>query len=166
MCLRELSFTALQQGDIYDLLRVSFPCADQSSHYKNNSLFVRFSLACCVCLDKITFLSLLSYALHYLPLGIISRCRRFLLYSTRSGTMRVRLHWVNIFFLCNCRFSIDWPCAGTRTFFIYHKSSTHVVSCCTSAIVVVVVLSHIPRIGCQPEKPTLHGGQSRSLVIC
>ena len=29
-------------------------------------------------------------------------------------------------------------------------------------IVVVVVVSHIQRIGCQPEKITLHGGQSRS----
>ena len=29
-------------------------------------------------------------------------------------------------------------------------------------VVVVVVVSHIQRIGCQPEKPTLHGGQSRS----
>ena len=29
--------------------------------------------------------------------------------------------------------------------------------CC----VVVVVVSHIQRIGCQPEKTTLHGGQSR-----
>ena len=27
---------------------------------------------------------------------------------------------------------------------------------------VVVVVSHIQRIGCQPEKTTLHGGQSRS----
>ena len=26
----------------------------------------------------------------------------------------------------------------------------------------VVVVSHIQRIGCQPEKTTLHGGQSRS----
>ena len=55
MCLRELSFTALQQGDIYDLLRVSFPCADQSSHYQTSpplfctlhlspSLFLTFSV--------------------------------------------------------------------------------------------------------------------------
>ena len=29
-------------------------------------------------------------------------------------------------------------------------------------VVVVVVVSHIQRIGCQPEKLTLHGGQSRS----
>ena len=28
--------------------------------------------------------------------------------------------------------------------------------------VVAVVVSHIQRIGCQPEKTTLHGGQSRS----
>ena len=28
-----------------------------------------------------------------------------------------------------------------------------------SYVVVVVVLSHIQRIGCQPEKPALHGGQ-------
>ena len=28
--------------------------------------------------------------------------------------------------------------------------------------VVVVVVSHIQRIGCQPEKTTLHGGQSHS----
>ena len=26
----------------------------------------------------------------------------------------------------------------------------------------VIVVSHIQRIGCQPEKNTLHGGQSRS----
>ena len=31
-----------------------------------------------------------------------------------------------------------------------------------SCRVVVVVVSHIQRIGCQPEKTTLHGGQSRS----
>ena len=30
------------------------------------------------------------------------------------------------------------------------------------AVVVVVVISHIQRIGRQPEKTTLHGGQSRS----
>ena len=29
-------------------------------------------------------------------------------------------------------------------------------------LVVVVVVSHIQRIGCQPEKTTLHGGQSCS----
>ena len=29
-------------------------------------------------------------------------------------------------------------------------------------VVVVVVVSHIQRIGCQPEKTTIHGGQSRS----
>ena len=29
-------------------------------------------------------------------------------------------------------------------------------------VVVVVVVSHIQRIGCQPEKNTLYGGQSRS----
>ena len=28
--------------------------------------------------------------------------------------------------------------------------------------VVVVVVSHIQRIGCQPERATLHGGQFRS----
>ena len=32
----------------------------------------------------------------------------------------------------------------------------------SSYIVVVVVVSHIQRISCQPEKTTLHGGQSRS----
>ena len=31
-----------------------------------------------------------------------------------------------------------------------------------NVVVVVVVVSHIQRIGCQPEKTTLHGGQSRS----
>ena len=31
-----------------------------------------------------------------------------------------------------------------------------------SLVVVVVVVSHIQRIDCQPEKNTLHGGQSRS----
>ena len=31
-----------------------------------------------------------------------------------------------------------------------------------SVVVVVVVVSHIQRIGYQPEKTTLHGGQSRS----
>ena len=29
----------------------------------------------------------------------------------------------------------------------------------------IVVVSHIQHIGCQPEKPTLHGGQSIPLVI-
>ena len=29
-------------------------------------------------------------------------------------------------------------------------------------VVAVVVVSHIQRIGCQPEKTTLHGGQSSS----
>ena len=32
----------------------------------------------------------------------------------------------------------------------------------STVVVVVVVVSHIQRIGCQPEKTTLHGGQSRS----
>ena len=32
----------------------------------------------------------------------------------------------------------------------------------SSTVVDVVVVSHIQRIGCQPEKTTLHGGQSRS----
>ena len=32
----------------------------------------------------------------------------------------------------------------------------------TVVVVVVVVVSHIQRIGCQPKKTTLHGGQSRS----
>ena len=32
----------------------------------------------------------------------------------------------------------------------------------SSTVVVVFVVSHIQRIGCQPEKTTLHGGQSRS----
>ena len=36
------------------------------------------------------------------------------------------------------------------TFFVVHQ------------FVVAVVVSHIQRIGCQPEKTTLHGGQSRS----
>ena len=31
-----------------------------------------------------------------------------------------------------------------------------------AVVVVVVVVSHIQRIGCHPEKTTLHGGQSRS----
>ena len=34
--------------------------------------------------------------------------------------------------------------------------------CRQVVVVVVVVVSHIQRIGCQPEKTTLHGGQSRS----
>ena len=34
--------------------------------------------------------------------------------------------------------------------------------CTYVVVVVVVVVSHIQRIGCQPEKTTLHGGQSRS----
>ena len=33
---------------------------------------------------------------------------------------------------------------------------------CQMVLVVVVVVSHIQRIGCQPEKTSLHGGQSRS----
>ena len=37
------------------------------------------------------------------------------------------------------------------TFFVVHQF-----------VVAVVVVSHIQRIGCQPEKTTLHGGQSRS----
>ena len=32
-------------------------------------------------------------------------------------------------------------------------------------VVVVVVVSHIQRIGCQSEKTTLHGGQSRSWSV-
>ena len=32
---------------------------------------------------------------------------------------------------------------------------------CIDVVLVVVVVSHIQRIGCQPEKATLHGGQSR-----
>ena len=34
--------------------------------------------------------------------------------------------------------------------------------CMVITYVVFVVVSHIQRIGCQPEKTTLHGGQSRS----
>ena len=37
------------------------------------------------------------------------------------------------------------------TFFVIHQF-----------VVAVAVVSHIQRIGCQPEKTTLHGGQSRS----
>ena len=37
------------------------------------------------------------------------------------------------------------------TFFVVHQF-----------VVAVVVVSHIQRIGCQLEKTTLHGGQSRS----
>ena len=37
----------------------------------------------------------------------------------------------------------------------------HEVEFCV-VVVVVVFVSHIQRIGCQPEKTTLHGGQSRS----
>ena len=37
-----------------------------------------------------------------------------------------------------------------------------VLSILYNRVVVVVVVSHIQRIGCQPEKTTLHGGQSRS----
>ena len=38
----------------------------------------------------------------------------------------------------------------------------HILSRGVPVVVVVVVVSHIQRIGCQPEKTTLHGGQSRS----
>ena len=40
------------------------------------------------------------------------------------------------------------------------RDTPDVRSCCCCFVVVVV--SHIQRIGCQPEKTTLHGGQSRS----
>ena len=45
-----------------------------------------------------------------------------------------------------------------------HFSCMYVYVCMviTYSRVVVVVVSHIQRIGCQPEKTTLHGGQSRS----
>ena len=43
---------------------------------------------------------------------------------------------------------------------LYQVYSTLCWKTCT--VVVVVVVSHIQRIGCQPEKTTLHGGQSRS----
>ena len=39
---------------------------------------------------------------------------------------------------------------------VYRRVSTQ------HTVVVVVVVSHIQRIGRQPEKTTLHGGQSRS----
>ena len=41
-------------------------------------------------------------------------------------------------------------------------SSTTLTAVVVVIVVVVVVVSHIQRIGCQPEKTTLHGGQSRS----
>ena len=44
---------------------------------------------------------------------------------------------------------------------IKHEYLKH-VGIPVSTVVVVVVVSHIQRIGCQPEKTTLHGGQSRS----
>ena len=31
---------------------------------------------------------------------------------------------------------------------------------------VVAVVSHIQRVGCQPQKTASHGDQSRSLVVC
>ena len=39
----------------------------------------------------------------------------------------------------------------------------YIILCTTAAIiaVVVIVVSHIERIGCQPQKTTSHGGQSR-----
>ena len=40
---------------------------------------------------------------------------------------------------------------------LYSSCALLAVCCCF-----VVVVSHIQRIGCQPEKTTLHGGQSRS----
>ena len=53
-----------------------------------------------------------------------------------------------------------------------HLIPYHLLYCCSDVYYclymhhtleyVVVVVSHIQRIGCQPEKTTLHGGQSRS----
>ena len=55
-------------------------------------------------------------------------------------------------------FSIVYLCAAVRhlDLVVYGPASV----CCP--LVVVVVVSHIQHIGCQPEKTTLHGGQSRS----
>ena len=44
----------------------------------------------------------------------------------------------------------------------WNKIQGYHATVCSSVVVVVVVVSHIQRIGCQPEKTTLHGGQSRS----
>ena len=45
---------------------------------------------------------------------------------------------------------------------LYYSLNRDDADCVGRLIVVVVVVSHIQRIGCQPEKTTLHGGQSRS----
>ena len=45
------------------------------------------------------------------------------------------------------------------------RLSIGIVVVVAAVVVVVVVVSHIQRIGCQPEKTTLHGGQSRSWSV-
>ena len=54
---------------------------------------------------------------------------------------------------------------GNLTRLIYtllHVMTIHTYIHTCVPVVVVVVVSHFQRIGCQPEKTTLHGGQSRS----
>ena len=44
----------------------------------------------------------------------------------------------------------------------WEENTTHTLLSLWHVVVVVVVVSHIQRIGCQPKKTTLRGGQSRS----
>ena len=55
-------------------------------------------------------------------------------------------------------------CASlSHTHYWYEVGILKVPACI--CVVVVVVVSHIQRIGCQPEKTTLHGGQSLSWSV-
>ena len=59
----------------------------------------------------------------------------------------------------NSSFSTCWAIFIFIFIFFVRKNLSYRDS---KPVVVVVVVSHIQRIGCQPEKTTLHGGQSRS----
>ena len=53
-------------------------------------------------------------------------------------------------------------CNWKREIHLHFTTYLYGLSPTCTVVVVFVVVSHIQRIGCQPEKTTLHGGQSRS----
>ena len=87
-------------------------------------------------------------------------CSFFLLSITHSGdsTFWTRLNAVELIRLLNSRPSL-------RGFSRDRVHEIQVLLSVPLVVVVVVVVSHIQRIGCQPEKTALHGGQSRSWFV-
>ena len=76
-------------------------------------------------------------------------------------------------FPCSADHERDWPPCKVVFFGLTTNTLNVRNNCCCCclnknlnaprpSVVIVVVVSHIQRIGCQPEKTTLHGAQSRS----